>query len=200
MSIRRKIRHNLAYMAFLTILIACSAFFTYRVEAFRARTSKARLTATISSGTEVAVERVIDGDEISVRSAEDRSFLVRLLGIKSFEPGANDPDVGIFGRSAVAFLEQKLAGETARVEFEEFKTDRSGRLLAYVRLGDEDVGRSLIERGLTLVYTEYPFSREAEYLQVQTGARHANRGLWGTPKAAQRAEALFETWAAERKQ
>lgn len=42
MPIRRMIRHNLAYLAFLAVLIVCSAFFTWRVEVFRARATEDR--------------------------------------------------------------------------------------------------------------------------------------------------------------
>lgn len=199
MAIRQKIRHNLAYLGFLAVLITCSGFFTWRVEAFRARTTKVQLTAELVSGTEVVVERIIDGDEITVRTAEGQSFVVRLLDIKAFEPGANDPGIGIFGQSCVALLEQALAGKHARIVFDELATDRSNRVLAYVERDDRDMGKVLVERGLAPVFTSYPFSREAAYLQVQAEARAESRGLWGVPKAAERAEALFELWNAERR-
>ena len=85
------------------------------------------------------------------------------------------------------------------MEYDEAKTDKAGRLLAYLKANDVDVGQALVEQGHALVYTRYPFSREEAYLGVEAVARTRGEGLWSNPKASIRAEALKATWEAQRK-
>lgn len=198
MSLPRRLRHHLPYMTFIFVLLACSAFFTYRVEGFRAKVSKARLEGVVSSGAEVQVVDIIDGDEIVVKTPEESGFVIRILGIKSFDPVAADPVVGAVGQQARQYLLDRLQGETAIIEFDEFAKDTRGRLLSYLKLGDIDVGEDMVARGLTLTYTRFPFSRSGRYLHKQADAEGDGRGLWSMPKAAQRARALMESWHAER--
>ena len=71
-------------------------------------------------------------------------------------------------------------------------------MLAYLHAGDRDVGKTLVRRGLAMVFVRYPFSREDAYLAEQVAARNQGRGLWSNPKAAQRADALYTAWKEER--
>lgn len=214
MALHRKFSHHLPYITFIVVLLACSAFFTYQVEGFRARVSKARLTGVIASGTQAQVVNVVDGDELVVKTAEDSGFVIRILGIKSFDPVAAEPAVGAVGLQARHYLLDTLEGRTVTIEFDEFAKDPRGRLLAFVRLGNDDgdggnggsdggidgidIGADMVQRGLTLTYTRFPFARSAQYLELQADAERASRGLWALPKAAQRARALMESWHAER--
>ena len=198
MALRQKVRNNLGYMVFIASLVGLSGFFTYRVEGFRGLGAKARLTESIAAGAEVAVVDVIDGDEVVVKTSGGENFVVRLLGIKSFDPVVNDPSIGMFGRSAAAYLETELQDEQVTLEFEVLEKDSKGRVLAYVHKGDKDIGQDLVARGFSLVFVQFAFSRESAYQLVQAEARDARKGLWGDPRAVQRAQALLRSWRVRR--
>ena len=205
MSVRHNIRYNLAFFAFIAVLLGCSAFFTWQVEAFRSRTSKARLDRPIPSGTRVSIAHIIDGDEAVVSLADSgQRFVVRLLGIKAFDPVVNDTDLGVYGRAAVDYLRDRLGQSQSQeasvvtLEFPRFTTDTKGRVLAFARLDEQDLGLSLVREGLALAYLVYPFDREDEYRRTMEQAQRERRGLWSTEKSAQRARALLASWRASR--
>ena len=198
MAFRHAVRYNLGFLLFIVAVMSVSGYFTYRVEEMRGRGAKARITESIAANTEVTVVDVIDGDELVARAAGGENFVVRILGIKSFDPVANDPHTGVFGHSAFVYLDSTVKGQSAQLEFDSFQKDKRGRVLAYVNHGGVDVGKELVTRGLSLAYVKYPFAREPAYRLAQAEARDAQAGLWGSPRAVQRAEALVQTWEAVR--
>ncbi len=198
MSVRLAIRNNPKFIVFLTVLMSASLFFTVRVEQMRASVAKARIASALPSGTAVEVLDVVDGDELTVRAEGGKNFVIRILGVKSFDPVAYDRGISVFGRSCVAHLRQQVVGKKATLQFEEFRQDKSGRVLTYLEFEGQDVGRELLARGLTLVYVQYPSSREEDYLAVQKKARGDRVGLWGAEEASQRAQALLASWREQR--
>ena len=65
------------------------------------------------------------------------------------------------------------------------ETDRYGRLLRYVYVGDVFVNAELVRRGYAQVATYPPDVEFADYfVQLQREAREAGRGLWATPTPA----------------
>lgn len=198
MSLRQTIRHHLGYILFIAVLLLCSGFFTYKVEVFRAATSKARLDDALAPGAQVRLVRVIDGDEIMVAAAADEAFVVRLLGIKSFDAVANDPGISTYGRQCMAFLQEHLEDQPATLQFDDLARDSRGRLLAYVHANGTDLGKEMVARGLALPFLRYDFSREAEYRRAQVQASEARLGLWGAARADRRARALLLSWEAMR--
>jgi endonuclease YncB( thermonuclease family) len=63
-------------------------------------------------------------------------------------------------------------------------TDRHGRTVAFVRVGDTLVNEELIREGLAWVFTRYcdrPVCQE--WKQLEAEARKARRGLWSMPNA-----------------
>lgn len=179
------------------VLFTCSLYFTWDVQTRRGAWRSVD-AAALQSGTEVQLVQVIDGDEVSVSHASG-TFVVRILGIKAFDPNLQDPGISSMGLACVEALTQMLrkAGPL-RVVFEDLRFDKAGRLLAYLELNDLDVGARLVSEGLALAYTRYSFSREAAYVQAQAVAKNSRAGLWLNPKATQRAEALIQSWKSER--
>jgi endonuclease YncB( thermonuclease family) len=192
------VRNNFGFVLFVSVLGLSSLFFTVQVEATRRDGAKARLHAEIPSGTVVRVEDTLDGDELLVRPPGGEVFVVRLTGVKTFDPKSQDPDVGGYGRNALDYLGRQLVGQLITLEFAEFELDRSGRLLAYARLGEEDVGAALLAQGLALPFLKYPSEREATYRQAQERARSQRAGLWANGRATERALALLAAWEASR--
>lgn len=189
-----------AYWTVVVLLLLMSVGFTWNVQTRRGAWNTDRTATELQSGTAVRVVQVIDGDEVSVRHAGG-TVVVRLLGIKAFDPKVQEPGVSAAGQACLAALERMTLSVDveARVEFAESKMDKSGRLLAYLHVGERDVGRTLLEQGHAIVYNRYPFSREEAYESAEAVARTRNAGLWANPKAAVRAEALRATWEAQRK-
>lgn len=123
------------------------------------------------------VERVVDGDTIIVAGVGR----VRLIGVDT--PETVDPrrPVEFFGREASAFAKRMLEGKRVRLEYDQRRTDRYGRTLAYVWLpGDGPMANAeIIRRGFGHAYTRFPFRYLDEFRKLEREARLAGHGLWG---------------------
>lgn len=192
-ALRFCVRHSMLMVSGLLLL--CSAFFFVRVEAFR-RTIKSVETVSFKPGDRVNVHTVIDGDEVAVTGPRGGRTVVRLLGIKSFDPTRNDPLLSQAGQQAVNRLRALSEGKVMRLAFDKLTVDESGRTLAYLHRVDDnaDIGELLIREGVVLVYTEYAFSREPEYLTAERATAKAGRGLWANDEVKARARALKALW------
>jgi micrococcal nuclease len=128
-------------------------------------------TAAAWSGKVVGV---IDGDSIRVLH-EGRQEQISLWGIDCPE---KKQDFGTKAKQATSTL---VFGKF--VEVEPATTDRYGRTVAFVRVGDTLVNEELIRQGLAWVYTRYcdrPICQEWKKLEAE--AREKKRGLWSMPK------------------
>src|SRR5262245_7201389 len=81
------------------------------------------------------ITRGIDGDTVVV----DSIGTVRLIGVDT--PETVDPrrPVGYFGKEASEFTTRLATGKQVRLEFDQDRTDRYGRTLAYVYLQPDDL-------------------------------------------------------------
>lgn len=141
------------------------------------------------------VERVVDGDTIIV----DGVGRVRLIGVDT--PETVDPRrmIEFFGREASAFAEELLLGKQVRLEFDQRRTDRYGRTLAYVWLPDGAMANAeIIRRGFGHAYTRFPFRYLERFRQLEREARLAERGLWGAEDSRAAADSTLpdgaEAW------
>jgi endonuclease YncB( thermonuclease family) len=179
------------------VLLGASTFFFISAEGFR-RSIRRRQTEGFRTGDLVRVTRVIDGDELVVVDARNRQTVVRLLGVKSFDPTRNDPLLKQYGTICVDHIKSQFVGKDARLTVGEPRTDRHGRLLAYLAVtvdgSDLDVGLDLVRRGLSLVYNRYEFSRMDSYARAEIEAMNAKAGLWSNAGVASRAQALKAVW------
>jgi micrococcal nuclease len=131
-------------------------------------------------GTVATVARVVDGDTIEISPAIEDKNNVRLIGVDT--PETKDPRRGVqpYGEEATSFTASKLKGEAVTLDFDVEKTDRYGRLLAYVYLGEEMFNEMLLKEGYAQVATFPPNVKYTDrFLQAQREAREAGRGLWG---------------------
>src|SRR5439155_26557732 len=78
------------------------------------------------------VVRVVDGDTIVLDGDEK----VRLIGVDTPETVHPRKPVERFGHDASAFTRRLLQGERVALGFDQQRTDRYGRTLAYVYLTD----------------------------------------------------------------
>ena len=114
--------------------------------------------------------RVIDGDTIELESG-DR---VRYIGIDC--PETDDE----YGTLATEFNRDLVEGKIVTLEKDVSDTDRYGRILAYVYVGDIFVNAYIVQEGYAQVSTYPPDVKYADYfLELQQEAREENKGLWG---------------------
>lgn len=134
-----------------------------------------------ASSVSVKVDRVVDGDTAKV-FFEGRSEYVRYIGIDT--PESVDPDSAVecFGPEAKAFNESQLEAGTVRLEFDEERRDRYGRLLAYVYVGELMLNAELLRQGYAETMTIAPNdSRADRFRQIEADARKEGLGLWSCP-------------------
>jgi len=117
-----------------------------------------------------AVTRVIDGDTIEV-SMDGQTYRVRYIGIDTPETG--EP----CGAEATAANTGFVAGQTVEMVKDVSETDRYGRLLRYVYVGDLFVNAVLVDQGFAEA-VEYPpdTAYAALFEQLESEARAASLG------------------------
>jgi micrococcal nuclease len=109
----------------------------------------------------------------------------RLIGVDT--PETVDPrrPVEAFGYVSSAFLTGLIGGKTVRVEYDQTRKDKYGRVLVYLYLPDGTfVNREIVRQGYGHAYTEFPFRHMDDFRAVEREARAAGRGLWATALAA----------------
>lgn len=146
---------------------------------------------------ETTVERVVDGDTVTVALAEDleatneagTEHSVRVLGLDAPEmnfTSSEDPECGAEEATDELFdlLFSGDQGQDVTLIFdaEADEIDRFGRSLAYVEVDGFDAGAHVIEAGYAAAW--YPASepepeRYSEYAQLQQQAEGSGAGAWG---------------------
>lgn len=121
------------------------------------------------------VTRVIDGDTIQLENGKT----VRYIGIDT--PETKDPRKSLqcFGKEALGKNKELIEGKRVRLEKDVSETDKYGRLLRYVYVGDIFVNDYLVRQGYANASTFPPDVKYQEmFIQAQQEARENKRGLW----------------------
>jgi micrococcal nuclease len=85
--------------------------------------------ATVTPTTEmVLVTRMVDGDTLALNTGER----VRLIGVDTPEMKHPKRPVEAFGKEATAFTKPMVEGKCVRLEYDQQRQDKYGRILAYV--------------------------------------------------------------------
>jgi len=127
---------------------------------------------------EATVTRVVDGDTIEVNLG-GTIYKVRYIGIDTPETVHPSEPVECFGQEASDRNSELVEGKTVRLEKDVSETDKYGRLLRYVWVGDIFVNDYLVRHGYAYAYTYPPDVKHQEQLrQAQREAIENNRGLW----------------------
>ncbi|MBN1942209.1 MAG: thermonuclease family protein [Phycisphaerae bacterium] len=131
------------------------------------------------------VVHVVDGDTLDISLPdEDRPFTrIRLWGVDTPETVRPEHPVEYFGPQASAYTKKAALHKPVRLELLPHRTrDKYHRLLAYVYLPDGKLlNRELIDAGLGYADPRFDHPKKREFLQRQTRARRAKRGLWADP-------------------
>jgi micrococcal nuclease len=134
-----------------------------------------------------AVTEVVDGDTINISPAINGNDEVRLIGMDTPETRDPDEEIEPYGPEASPYAVSELSGVDIEREFDQERTDRYGRLLAYVYpAGGEMFNMDLVEDGYAQAYPYPPNTRyEDRFAAAQDEARDAGLGIWGLSESQQ---------------
>ena len=119
---------------------------------------------------------VLDGDTIIIDGGEK----VRYAGLNTPETHHPDKLPEYCGQEAFEANRRLVAGKTVRLEFDERRRDKYGRLLAYVYVDSLFVNAELIRQGYAQVSTYKDNQRHHDdFTRLQQSAIAARRGMWG---------------------
>jgi len=183
---------NGLFWAMIAVLLGSSLYYGTHAEARRREVQRSE--ATLQDGAEVALASVVDGDTVVVRDEAGASVAVRLLGVKSFDPTRDKQAESRFGKNAMDAIGELMRDRSLLVHLHDPPKDKYGRTLARLSVDGHDVGLHLVEQGLVLVYTAFPFPQMDEYLEHQARARAAKLGLWANPEIARQADLFDREW------
>lgn len=121
---------------------------------------------------------VADGDTLDVTSPAGVTETIRMIGIDTPEVYGGK-ECG--GPAASAAMKELASGRhvTVTADPTQDRRDHYGRLLAYINRGSQDLGLTLVRRGLASAYPyDGPFQRYGRYLRADRQARKQDRGSW----------------------
>jgi endonuclease YncB( thermonuclease family) len=128
--------------------------------------------AGAQSGT---AQRLNDRGLIEFTTESGETLTVRLAGLEF------PPDGAPGNALAMCFIDQQLAGASARLAGQTNREDRYGNLIADIDLGNGTLAETLVRSGFAMAYS-WPDSRQeaASLMPLEADAREARRGLWAT--------------------
>lgn len=135
---------------------------------------KPTMTPTIIQN-EYKVVRVIDGDTIEIEGGKK----VRYIGIDTPETVNPNTIIECFGKESSIKNTELVEGKVVRLEKDVSETDKYGRLLRYVYVGDVFVNDYLVRQGYANSYTYPPDVKyQSQFKEAETEAKNSNLGLW----------------------
>lgn len=133
-------------------------------------------SAPSTPGEDAEVQEVIDGDTVKLSDGR----VVRYIGIDTPETGAGRRKVECFSREATERNRELVEGKRVRLETDVSETDRYGRILRFVYLGDMFVNETLVAEGYATAFSYPPDVKYRDaFRMAERTARAAGRGLWG---------------------
>lgn len=121
---------------------------------------------------EAKVVGITDGDTVKVLTADQETVKIRLAEIDT--PERKQP----WGNRAKQALSSLIYGRT--VEVETVTTDRYGRTVAHLYLGNVHVNREMVRSGNAWVYRKY--LKDRSLLDDERDAKQRKAGLWSLPE------------------
>ena len=117
------------------------------------------------------VERIVDGDTIVLLSGS----IVRYVGITA--PENNEP----FEKESTEENRKLVENKTVSLEYDNYKADKFGRILAYVIFDGKNVSIEIARLGMASVVIyqhKKPFIYQDQLLKAQEEAKRNRRGFW----------------------
>lgn len=140
-------------------------------------------TEVFLGDTAYQVTRIIDGDTVEIRYGGKLTSVV-LIGVDTPETVHPEKPVEAFGREATTFTRNLLLGESVYLRFDSNRTDRYGRMRAYLYRAPDGlfVNLEIVRQGYGKVYTTLSFKHKALFQYYGKQAQNAGRGLWNAPE------------------
>jgi len=134
--------------------------------------------------TAYPVSRVVDGDTV-VLLIDGSPAKVRLIGVDTPETVHPSKPVQHYGKEASTFTRNLLRGESVYLKYGFQRTDRYGRLLAYLYRAPDGlfVNAEIVRQGYGHAYVAFQFEHMDRFMVLQARAREAGKGLWATSSA-----------------
>ena len=161
-----KSRSNVRYSAFYCCLrFALSAVFLFLATAGHS-----------SAQMRYSVKWVNDGDTIVLTNR----WRVRYIGIDAPEIDYQNQKAQPYGYEARSFNKKLVSSGKIRLEFDQERHDRYGRLLAYIFLADGSfLNAQMLENGLAYyLYRSPNMKYDKRLLKAQRDGMSAQKGLW----------------------
>ena len=117
------------------------------------------------------VKRVVDGDTVVLENGS----IVRYVGITA--PENSEP----FEKQASEENKKLVEGKSVSLEYDNYKGDKFGRILAYLIIDGKNVSVELARKGLAQVVIyqhKKPFIYADQLLKAQDEAKKNKRGIW----------------------
>src|SRR3989344_7884098 len=117
------------------------------------------------------VKRVVDGDTVVLENGS----IVRYVGITA--PETNEP----FEKESTEENKKMVEGKTVILEYDNYKGDKFGRILAYLFIDGKNVSIELARKGLAQVVIyqhKKPFVYIDELFKAQEEAKKKRLGIW----------------------
>ncbi len=136
--------------------------------------SKPQPETSLRQATE-KVSRVIDGDTFEIEG----DIKVRLIGIDTPEMVNKNKTVDCFAQEAKEKLTKEILGKEVILVKDVSETDKYGRLLRYVFVGEEMINEKMVKEGFAKVSTFPPDVLYInKFLEGERSAKESSLGLW----------------------
>lgn len=136
-------------------------------------------TASAKAKDTIKVTKVVDGDTIELEGGQK----VRYIGIDTPETVDPNKKVQCYGKEASDKNKSLVEGKEVKLVKDVSETDKYGRLLRYVYVGDTFVNDYLVRQGYANA-SSYPpdVKYQDQFTKAEKEARDNNRGLWNSCK------------------
>ena len=117
------------------------------------------------------VKKVIDGDTVELNNG----LILRYVGITAPETG--EP----FEKESTLANKSLVEGKEITLEYDNYRSDKFGRILAYAILNGKNISVELARKGmaeLVIYQKRRPFIHQDKLLEVQEEAKKNNLGIW----------------------
>ncbi len=130
-----------------------------------------------ANSDEVTVTKVVDGDTIEIEGGQK----VRYIGIDTPETVDPRKTVQCFGVEASNKNKELVLGKKVKLVKDVSETDKYGRLLRYVYVGNTFVNDYLVANGFARA-SSYPpdVKYQDQFKKSESAAREKNLGLWNS--------------------
>ena len=117
------------------------------------------------------VKKVIDGDTVELFNGT----VLRYVGITAPEEGED------FAEQATKLNQSLVEGKEIKLEYDNYTSDKFGRVLAYPIINDKNICIELVRKGmaeLVIYQKRKPFIYQVQLLEAQEQAKKQKLGIW----------------------